>query len=205
MNYLKLLLLLMLSNVLINSSFAMIEVSGNFDYKKQVYGDQRQNKSVERSYEASIAFYMFLYTALEFNYNYDQEIIIENDEVEDVNSGITILSKDSRLNTKTYGVGLRQALASPMGSFVPSFAFGYAYQIKNGGVTYKLRYSGEESTLYFPYTETKGDAVWAVFTLKIKLTKFLSINGSIKTVFEAYEWNKAKDDLRYQAGFSWYL
>lgn len=201
----QLLFAFLVTFVLMPKALGLVEVSGNFSYKKQVYGDARQNKLVERSYETSLAFYLFKYTGLEFSYSYERDVTTENDHVEDSSSGISILRKESTLNTRTYGVGLRQALTSPRGSFVPSIAIGYAYQVESGGVSYLLKYNTDELLLYFPYAKSKSDALFGVFSLKIKLTKFFSINGSVKTVFDAFEWNEAKDDLRYQAGFSWYF
>ena len=41
--------------------------------------------------------------------------------------------------------------------------------------------------------------------LELKLTRTISLRGSVKTIFKAFEFDRAQDNVRYTIGFSWFL
>jgi hypothetical protein len=45
--------------------------------------------------------------------------------------------------------------------------------------------------------------MFGAFTLQLRLTERFSLKGSVKSLFPAFEFNKAKDNLKYLVGFSW--
>ena len=47
--------------------------------------------------------------------------------------------------------------------------------------------------------------IFGSFVLKIGISQRLSIKGSVYTVFPAFDFNKAKDDLKYTLGLSCYI
>jgi hypothetical protein len=178
------------------------EFSGNFSYSKDIYGSQRQNSMVSRSYSSGLALYLFSNTGIELGYGVTHDINTENNKVY-IYEDLFISSVQNKVITKTSNIGLRQALAKRGSFLIPVFSFGYAKQERSGNITYTINNAGNISELTYDHRGTKSDSTFGAFTLKISLTQLFSINGTVKSVFPAFDWNKAKDNLRYDAGFSW--
>ena len=191
---------------LAQNSYALMEFSGNFGYKKQVYGSSRQNDITDRSYGASVAVYLFNLTAVEFNYN-QNEVITDEHNTYSIDSTYDVIGSYNRVLSYSYGVGIRQALAPRKARLVPSLSIGYARQFTRDSTSLTIRNknSGNNFTISDDPTKLRSDSVFGTFSLKLRLTARLSLNGSVNTIFPAFQTDKAKDNIKYMIGFSWYL
>lgn len=194
-----LLSLLLLSSV----SFAVVELSGSAGYDRQVFGDNRDNKYTQTTYSGSVAFYFWGLTAIEFNY-YQDDDLVRYDEDRTVN-GITILEQIDRTRTTVFGVGIRQAFATSKAFLQPVVSVGYAKQFRDSEVEYRTDNAGSEVVEVFSIEDSRQDSVFGSFTLRFRVTKRLTLNASVKTVFKYFETDEARDNVRYLAGFSWFL
>lgn len=196
-----------MSVIALHDSHAIFyELSGNFAYDKTVYGSQRQNKLVSRTYSGSVAIYLFMSTALELNYSQSEDIQTDNTNTEIV-SGVRIKSTQNLVGTEVYGVGLRQRLAGKGAWLRPLISFGYAKQFKDSSTEYTIldETSGATTVINVDNGRSRVDSAFGTFTLQIRLTKTFSINGSVRTVFKAFEFDQAQDNMKYAAGFSWFF
>lgn len=187
------------------SSLSFYELDGEFSYDKQLYGTDRTNKSVSRSYYASFASYFLTLTALEFNYSTSKDIDTRNDVFKLTGTDYSLTSEQAIIESYSYGVGIRQAFAGKNSFLVPTLSVGYARQITTYSTDYTYRNDLDQSILYIKGDKNKQrqDSIFGTFSLKIQLTKNLALKGSVKTLFPADDFNKAKDYLKYTAGFSW--
>jgi hypothetical protein len=186
-------------------SRAAIEIGADFGYDRKIYGPERENKIVNRTYSGSLALYFSTLTAIEFNYTYDDERAIDRTETSISGLNASIISTLTQINTVVYGVGLRQAFAPQASRFRPVISMGYARQAVESGSIYTIRNDQNQSTFEINGEVYKAqvDSVFMSFILQLRLTSGLSLNGSVYSVFEAFEWSEAKDDLRHKIGLSW--
>ena len=199
-NFLKNLLFISILSI---NTFAVTELDFEFGYDKQVFGSERENKSTSSSYSGSLAFYFLSMTAIEFNYSQTED---RTTSQYDISDGVIILdSQFDNIRSTTYGVGIRQALASRNSFLIPTISIGWARQkfVDSSETTYTSVSSGQSIVIRDEEEVREADSVFASFGLKIRLTKRLSLKGSVNTVFEAFEFNQAKDQLSYRAGLSW--
>lgn len=181
--------------------FAMYELNGSFGYSKQVYGANRQNSLVARSYSGAFAVYFLSYTAIEFNCSQSQDTMTENDTIA-VTDNIDIVSIQNKVKTNIYGIGIRQALPIMRQFIVPVFSIGYAKQVKSSKTTYTLDDDGERKVIQVSSERTYNHSAFGSFMLKINLSRTISLTGSVKTVFPAFEFSQARDNVSYEAGLS---
>jgi hypothetical protein len=180
------------------------EISLDFGYDKQIYGTSRQNSLVTRSYSGGLATYIFSSTAIDLTYAASQDSTTENDRY-NVATGFDIVGSQNRVDSTVYGVGLKQLFAPRTSFLIPALSIGYARQI----VKYSTDYTVEDTTTKARAAKNYGsqtaryDSVTASFALQFKLTETLSLKGSVKTIFRAFEFNEAKNNLKYLFGFSW--
>jgi len=186
-----------------------MELDFDFSYSKNVFGENRDNQVTDRSYGGSWAVYLWNLTAIELNYYQSKEITIINDDtrIQDGSIDITRTSSQSIYETYVYGIGVRQAFAGRKSRFIPSLSLGYArtFNKSYGDSTYTDNSNGSSFQIYQKVSKTRQDNAFAAFALKIAITKTFSIKGSVKTYFPADDFNKAKDNQRYTAGFSWFF
>ena len=187
------------------SGHAVTELDFNFGFNKSIFGKDRENKSISKMYSAGIAFYFFNLTAIEFTYGIRKDGTDIVYEVSDVSSGVYIQKASQILNVETIGVGIRQALASRRAFLLPVFSFGWSRQefTEYTNFTTIDKATDISNQYQTKINKTKYSSLFTSFSLKIKLTRGFSIKGSVKTIFKAFEWNEAKDRLRYSLGFSW--
>ena len=92
------------------SSFAIVnEVAFDFGYDRQIYGLQRQNSSVNRTYSAALSTYIFDYTAIDLNASRSSDITTENERY-NVTTGIDVVGQQNRVTSNVYGVGIKLSL-----------------------------------------------------------------------------------------------
>lgn len=185
-------------------SYALMQLQFNFSYEKQIFGEQRENKLVERTYSGALAWFMFPTTAIEVNYTESEQINIYEED-RDGGGGLIVESQQDSVRIKVYGVGLRQALLPLDSTIVPMISAGYAKQFTTDGTTFLINDNGTRQFFSFAGQKKRYDSAFGAFILNIKLSSLFRLNGSVKTVFRAFEWNEAKNNLQYIAGFSWFF
>lgn len=188
----------------LNASAIVNEIGFDFGYDIQKYGSTRQNSIVSRSYSGGISSYIFSTTAIDLNFSSSTDTTTENNRY-NVATGYDIVGQQNRVKTTVYGLGIKQALASKTSALVPLISVGYARQFVDytTDITIENTTSKARSIASSGTTKERTDSVFASFVLQLKLTDQFSLKGSVKTIFPAFEFNKAKDDLKYLAGFSW--
>jgi hypothetical protein len=196
-------LLLILSPL---KTFALTELDFNFGYDKTVFGSARENSVVRRSYSGAITFYFTEFLGLEFNGASSKEITtIEENRT--IGSDLEEASRQEIVESEVYGAGLRIMLASRKSFLIPTISVGYARAFNTSGYDILILVPSSGLAVRFKEQASKyrTDNAFGAFALKLKLTKTLALRGSIRTYFPADDFNKAKDNLRYSAGFSWFF
>ncbi len=187
-----------------NLSYSIIEFSGLFGYSKKNYGENKQNNMVERSYSLGAAFYFSNYTAFELGFSQYEDIVTTNDRVT-LATDLFITSVQNRVINQIYSLSLKQMLAPKGAILVPYVSLGYAKRMSEGETDYTYSSIGQELIVTVMDGKKTQDSVTASFGLSLQMTKVISITGSVRTVFEFFEMNQAKDYLIYQFGLSWWI
>ena len=190
---------------LVPRAWGYVEFSAEFNYDKQVYGPDRNSSLVQRVYSGSIASYLFAQTALELNFSIREEITTDNNNIAVDGTSTSISGYQNNVENTVYGIGIRQALAG-RGAFIrPMISLGYAKQFVRSYTDYRFtdNNTGQTVTVTDDIQKSRTDSVFATFVLQFRLTKHLAIRGSINTVFPAFDYDLAKDNLKYMLGMTW--
>ena len=187
---------------------AAIELSGNFGYNKLLYGYTKQNTLTTRSYTSSLAFYFSASMAFELNYYNTNNIRLANDKYKITGvADYSVVQNYSEVKYDSYGVGLKYAFA-PRGYPVrPLMSLGYAKKFteNSGNTIFERDSDGLRVNINHSGKKSREDSVFGSFQLQLRITNRLSLTGSVKTVFKAWEWDEAKNSLKYLVGFSWII
>lgn len=202
----KLLLIFLFFFTYLPTSWGIVEFGMNAGYDQQFFGEDRESQMTSLTYSGSLAFYFWKNVAFELNYSQTEDEtsqVYDKDETQDV----SITNLNNRIFTKVYGAGFRISMGSKRSRIVPMLSVGYAKQYVENNTTYELYDSVNTTTVNLTYYNPKQtiESVFGTFSLKFRLTKRFTLNASVKTVFKAFEFNQAKDYLKYLVGFSWYL
>lgn len=185
------------------TSFALMELSGNYSYSKQNFGVDNENFSATRAYTATLAWYVFSTTAIEVYYSTSEDITQINTDATD--GAITIRNNRSSVVTSSVGGGIRQALAPRNSRFIPTISLGYVQQKQTGETYYEI----DDGSTITPLTigeDTSSEKIYyATFSLRIKLTKTLGLTGSATGFFDDFSFDNSTENVRYSAGLSWYF
>jgi hypothetical protein len=187
------------------SSFAIVnEIAFDFGYDRTIYGLDRQNSTVTRSYSGSLSTYIFDYTAIDLNASRTQDVTSEH-ETYSVATGVDLIGQNNRVTTTVYGIGLKQMFAPRSARLIPGLSLGYAKQFINydSDLTIQDTSSKAESTITRATTKQRIDSVFGTFSLQLRLTERLNLKASVKTLFPAFQPDKARDNIKYAFGFSW--
>jgi len=147
---------------------------------------------------------LFEQTAIDLNYSEVRDLNISNERV-NVASNTDLIMYQTNVQTYVYGIGLKQQLL-PKGAFIiPTISAGYAKQLVYTQNSYTVENTSSSAQTNYSTATSKyqSHSMFGEFTLMFKLTNTFSLKGSVKTLFPAFEFNKAKDSLKYLAGFSW--
>jgi len=201
-------LLIFLSSLLTapELSYALVELSGEYGISQQVYGSLRNNNIESKTAGASVALYIYDYTAIELNYNQSETITDENNTLA-IDSTYDMTRQINTINVYSYGVGIRQAFSSRKARFRPSISLGYARQFTSDSTMAYFRNNNTNQTFSVIGNSKRSrfDSVFGSFHLEVMLTRVFAIRGTIKTIFKAFEFNRAQDNMKYLVGFSWYI
>jgi len=192
----------------ISNLFGAIELSGNFGYNKMLYGTSKQNSLTTRSYTSSIALYFFRNTAFELNYHNSTNMRLANERYQITGvANYSVIQSYSEVKYESFGIGLRHAFA-PRGSPVrPLISLGYAKKFtdSSGNTLFEHDSNGSQINVAHNSQKSREDSVFGTVQLQLRITNRLSLTGSVNTVFKAFEWDEAKNSLKYLAGFSWII
>lgn len=185
-------------------SFAVTEFNFDFGYDRQIYGVNRQNSVVSRNYSVGLSTYLFDLTAIDLNYSNTQDTTSQNDRYT-VSSPFDIIAQQNRVRTNVFGVGIKQMLVGRGARLTPIISAGYARQFvtSSGDITVENTTTKSRQTIDLNETKQRYNSVFGSFTLQLKLTERFSLKGTVRTLFPAFEFAKAKDNLKYLVGFSW--
>jgi hypothetical protein len=203
----KIVIFLVLLLLPLTELLALVELGGTYSYQRQRFGDGRQNSVTSKTYHGSMAIYLFNLTAIELNYSETEDIAEQNDNIPITDTTISVTKNSNIVRTTVYGIGIKQALASRKAFLRPTISFGYAKMFAVDGTDYTFYDSSNGNTiLYRADRDRKRDeSVFAEFALQIRLSSRFALKGSVKTVYPAFKGGLAKDNMKYLAGFTWYL
>lgn len=185
---------------------ALTELSAQFGHHKQAYGINRQNSIVTKTYHGNISIYILRSTALDLSYGEE----VQRDSVRDlgvdiVGSSERIVGSEQWIKASSYGLGLKQALAPRRALLRPTFSMGYARRKIRSSSAIVSENGGSRST-YRTYRPSKiYDSVFASLALQVRIGRRLSLQASVRSVFKAFEYERASDNVRYLFGLSWIL
>ena len=185
--------------------YSLTEYELSYNYQKQVYGIQRENLQVGRNGSVDISYYITGYTAIEIGYGRGRmETYIDSSNDGNV-SGVAVVKQFTLLEEENYRLSLKQALAPPSSWIRPFLSLGYANQKLTNQTKYDLKSGGSIFSIVGEAEESENDSIFGSFSLSFGVSRAFSISTSVQTIFPAFEWNKAKDSLKYFAGVSFLL
>lgn len=186
------------------SLYAAAEFNFDFGYDRQIYGANRQNSVVSRNYSVGLSAYLFDLTAIDLNYSNTTDITSQNDRYT-VSSPYDIIAQQNVMRTNVFGVGIKQMLLGRGSRLIPIISAGYARQFvnSNGDITIENTTSKTTQKVFLTESKQRYNSVFGSFTLQLKLTERFSLKGTVRTLFPAFEFNKARDNVKYLVGFSW--
>jgi len=199
-------LFLLTTTLLSNSSWALIEINGDYGLSKQVYGANRNNEIEATTIGGAVALYLYERTAIELNYSQTETITEERNNLR-IDQNFDLIGQTNKVLVYSYGVGIRQAFASRKARFKPSISLGYARQFirDTTEASFRNNLTGETFTVSDDVSKLRDDSVFGSFALEMRITSRISLRGSVRTTFRAFDFDKAQDNVRYMIGFSWYL
>ena len=104
----KFLFIILLFPAVCNS---FVETDLNFVYDKQIFGAQRDNFQVSRTYNLNFAWYLTGRTALEVGYGLGTVRTTENSAYEIEGTGLEIYGHENTVKNIYYSVGIRQSFS----------------------------------------------------------------------------------------------
>lgn len=199
-------LLLILFLTVFPRAHALIEINGEYGVSTQKYGATRDNEIEATTIGGAVALYLFNMTAIELNYSQTETVTTENN-VLSIDSTYDLIGQQNNVLIYSYGIGIRQAFASRTARFRPSVSLGYARQFfrDTTQATFRNNTTGNTFIVNDDVTKTREDSLFGSFNLELRLTQTISLRASVRSIFEAFEFDRARDNIRYTFGFSWYL
>ena len=186
-------------------AFSFVETDLNFVYDKQIFGVERENFQISRTYNINFAWYLTGFTALEVGYGVGTVFTTENQNYEISGTGLEIYGHENTVKNLYYSVGIRQSFAGRSSLIRPMVSLGYTKQKITDQTSYKIRSIGSETGIVLKESAElmESDSVFGTLALTFRFSRLFSIKTSIQTVFPAFDFNKAKDDLKYMGGVMW--
>lgn len=205
----KIFLFLLIVPLVLAPTFAhgLVEISGNFGYDKKIFGEYLQNSATTRTYTGQVAWYLLETSGLELNYSSSMDLILQKENMAIAPTNDILREITNQVDNKVFGIGLRQMLL-PRGSIlVPLISVGYGRQISEERYRY-IVYSGDlDQNLVIEVRRPAItiNSVFATFSLQLRLTSYLALKGSVSTIFPAFEYDSAKNNLKYLVGLTCFL
>lgn len=182
----------------------VFEFDFDFGYDKQIYGINRENSLVSRTYAGGLSTYLFELTAIDINVSRTLEVDTQNDRW-NVATNYDVVSYQNKITTDVYGIGIKQMFAGRNSFVVPILSVGYAKEFLEYTKSYTVEDTATLARIITNPSASKQriDSMFAAFILQFKVTERLSLKGSVKTLLPAFDFNKAKDNLKYSVGMAW--
>lgn len=203
----RLLTIFFLTFFAFSKAYALVELGGEYSYSKRVYGVDRESSMVSRSTGASLAIYLLNFMAVEFNYNKTTSDRQEFPNITTTGTNLVLTEFSNKVIAESWGSGIRFSLAPKKAVVRPDISIGYAKQAIIDSSLYTFVDSTDNSILKAPGTTTrfKSDSVFGSFAINLRLTQRLKLKFGVSTIFPAFEWEEAKNFLKYSVGFQWVL
>ena len=201
-----------LTGILAESASAYVDLSLNYHYTQRRFDGEDPTGTVEnpgeaitttQGWSANWGWYIWEYTALEFNYSQSKEKLVDDRESSTDDDTITIKKVDSLVESEVIGVGLRQSFAHRKSVFIPSIALGYAKLVTSGRTHYVLDDSGVEKKSTLERDREVFNSSYITVQFRIRFTELVGLSLAAKAVMPDFDTSKGKDNLTYSAGFSW--
>jgi hypothetical protein len=207
----KIILILILATSFNAYSYVDLNLSYTFSERRIEATDTSGNSnpdlgvaiSTTRGVTANWAWYIWEYTAIEFNYSETDQILEDNRQVVDSASGITIKKVNSLVKTVVQGAGIRQSFANRKSAIVPSVSIGYAKLITSGDTRYTLSQAGTDYEVSLLRDKEVFNSGYASFSLAFRITQLVRLTLMAKTVVPDFKTEEAKNNLTYSGGLSW--
>ena len=153
------------------------------------------------------AWFMWEYTALEFNYSKTTQRVVDDREVTITDDGgdpFIIQEVDQVIITEVNGIGIRQAFANRKAKFIPSLAIGYAQYTTSGSTKYTTKSNDDDPEV----SEQEQDqevfsSSYASISIRYKFTQLMGLTLAAKTIMPDFDTAQASSNVTYSAGFSW--
>jgi len=170
-----------------------------------VYGEDRENLQVGRNGSLDISYYLSRYTAIEIGYGKGKVETFIDSSIDGSVDGVAVVKQYTLLEEENYRIAIKQALASPDSWVKPFLSLGYANQKLMNQTQYDLKSGDTIVTIPGNPEKSENDSVFGSFSLSFGVSRAFSLTASVQTIFPAFEWDKAKDSLKYFAGVSFLL
>ena len=185
-----------------NKANAIVEITANYSYSKQIYGAEGltdnqledADTSITRSYTIGWNWYIWDYTAIDLNFSRESTEVSQT-----VDTGSEIVKVMTELEGQTQGIGIRQSFAGKNATLRPSIAIGYAKQKFNTIKNYSV--DGVSITPVTEYTEY--DSTYVTVSFRLAFSKLMGLTFGGTTVVPGTDFDLASRNLKYFAGFSW--
>ncbi len=189
----------------LTSSAIVNEIAFDFGYDRTIYGKDRQNSNVNRTYSGGLSTYIFDYTAIDLNASKSSDVTTERERYTITGTSFDVIGQQNRVSTTVFGIGLKQSFAPRNARLIPSLALGYARQFVDyqSDITIENTSSKVQSIISGGETKQRIDSVFGTFALQLRLTERMSLKGSVKTLIPAIKLDKVRDNIKYAFGFSW--
>lgn len=197
--------IIFLLSLIARNGFSLTEYEFSYNYQKQVYGIDRENLQVGRNGSLDISYYLTAYTAIEIGYGRGKMETYIDSGIDGSVDGVAVVKQFTLLEEENYRVSLKQALAPPRSWVRPFLSLGYANQKLTNQTKYDLKSGDTVFSILGEPEESENDSVFGSLSLAFGATRAFSVTASVQTIFPAFEWNKAKDSLKYFAGVSFLL
>lgn len=197
----------------LNSSFIYAYVDLNLSYtlsqrnidgaESSVDPDPGSAKTTSVGYTVNWAWYIWRYTALEFNYSQTNERLKDNRRSETSDASAIVTKVDSNVITQVAGIGLRQSFAKRKAAVQPSLSAGFARYTTSGEREIVFDVAGVEQRI-----NTKNDpqvfgSGYLGLAVRFRLTELMGLTFSARSVMPDFDFAQAADNVTYSAGFSW--
>lgn len=197
----------------IQSAYSYVDLSLSYTYSnRRIDGIETDTVTEEDAGEAvttstgisaTWAWYIWEYTALEFNYSSSNETLTDTRQATD-SSGLTIKQIESVVKTEVSGVGLRQSFASRKARIIPSLSLGYAQLTTEGTTTYTLQDGTDpEEEITIENDKEVSNSGYVAFQIRFRLTELMGLTLAARSVMPDFDTELAENNLTYSAGFSW--
>ncbi len=168
--------------------------------------DDEAVRTTTKGYTFNWAWYLWEYTAIEFNYSHTTQKLLDTREGSTTDSDgdtLTIKEQETTVITEVSGVGIRQAFAHRKARIIPALSVGYARYVTSGNTNYTFELSGVELPYKVEDEVEVFNSGYAAFSIRFKITEFIGLSLSAKTIAPNFDTSLASQNVTYSAGFSW--